>query len=235
MPLLFTGTSLLIIAKYLQKLRTNRLVIGFLAIVSIIIYEYLLNSGNAFQLSPNTAFQNLFQAWGWNNSSTPLLRLFLVLVAWLLNCLPYLFTGILLLPLFKQVNQWQTNHHLIATIICVMIFLISSAAIFIGIPDTLKNILQAYSLLLLSIILSKNIQRGSVFQSVGTCSFGIYLIHPFMMIGVKWLIAKVLPSLSNEVSIISILTISIICFLASWLVVALLIRNKWIARYALGT
>ncbi len=234
LPLLFTGTSLIIIAKYLQKTHVNRIVIGILAIASIIIYEYLLNSGNAFQLSPNTAFQNLLQAFGWNNGSVPILRFLLVQIAWLLDCLPYLFMGILLLPLFKQVNQWQSSRRVMAAFICGIIFLLSSAAIFIGIPDTLKNILQSYSLLLLSIILSSYIQKGEIFQSIGVCSFGIYLIHPFVMLGVKGLIAKVLPSLSNEVSILSILTISIACFLASWLVVALLIRNKWIAKYVLG-
>lgn len=234
LPLLFTGTFLVLIAKYLQNLRINRLVIGILAIISIIIYELLFRSGNAFQLAPNTAFQSLIENFGINIGELPLLRIFLVPIAWVLACLPYLFMGIFLLPLFKQVSQWNNSSRLVGALVCGIVFILTSLAIFIGIPDTLKNILQAYSLLLLSIILSNYIKSGGVFQNIGLCSFGIYLIHPLVMQGVKGLFIKALPVLANEVSVLSIMTVSITCFLISWLVVAVLMKNKWIAKYALG-
>ena len=103
LPLLFTGTFLTIIAKYMQKIHISYIFIGFFAIFSIIIDEWLIKSGNGFQLNPNTAFQNLLQTAGWQISSLPLLRFFLVQIAWLIKCFPYLFIGILLLPLFNQI------------------------------------------------------------------------------------------------------------------------------------
>ena len=232
--MLFTGTLLTIIAKYIQKIRISYVFIGFFAIFSIIIYEWLVKSGNGFQLNPNTAFQNLIETAGLEISSLPLLRFFLVQIAWLINCLPYLFIGILLLPLCNQIKKWNSSYRLIAIISCGIIFLLSGAAVSIGIPEVLKNVLQAYSLLLLSILVSVYIQKVRIFQSVGACSFGIYLIHPFAMVGVKLFLAKTLPSLSNEVSILSMLIISIATFLASWIAIASIAKYKWLSKYTLG-
>lgn len=234
LPLLFVGTFSVAIAKYLQKIRANRLAIGLLAILSLIIYECLLQSGNTFRLNPNTAFQNIIHTAGWDIQSLPLLRLLLVQIAWLLSCLPYLFMGMLLLPLCHRINKWNQTARLITIFLCASMFLGSAAAIFIGIPDTVKNVLQAYSLLVLSIALSGYIKNNWLVQSVGDCSFGIYLIHPFAMLVVKGVFNKTLPILSQEVSILSIAIVSIGTFIISWSAIGLMKKNYWISKYALG-
>jgi peptidoglycan/LPS O-acetylase OafA/YrhL len=234
LPLLFTGTFLVIIAKYLQQIRVNRIVISCLAILSLVAYEWLTRSGNGFHLNPNTAFKNLSQINGWEIDNLPLLRFVLVQTAWLLNCLPYLLIGITILPLCDQVSKWNATYRLITACLCGIVFLGSGAAILIGIPAIVKDVGQAYSLLLLAIILSGYIKQGWIFQSLGVCSFGIYLIHPFAMLSIKGALAKTLPSLAAEVSILSMLTISIGSFMISWVAIALMMKNKWVAKYALG-
>jgi peptidoglycan/LPS O-acetylase OafA/YrhL len=234
LPLLFAGTFSIAIAKYLQKIHANRLLISFLAISSIIIYAWLIQSGNTFRLNPNTAFYNLIQTAGVEIDSLPLLRFLLVQIAWILNCLPYLFIGILLLPLCNLINQSNTSYRLMTVFLCTLVFLLSSAAIFIGIPGILKDIGQAYPLLLISIIISGYIKEGWLFHSIGACSFGIYLIHPFAMLIAKGFIAQTLPNLSKEVSVLSLLTISIMTFIISWMAIAFMKKNKWLAKYTLG-
>jgi peptidoglycan/LPS O-acetylase OafA/YrhL len=234
LPLLFTGTFLVIIAKYLQQIRINRIFIGCLAILSLVVYEWLTKSGNSFHLNPNTAFKGLSQTNGWEINDFPLLRFVLVQIAWLLNCFPYLLIGITILPLCNQVPKWNSTYRLMTACLCGVIFLGSSAALLIGIPVIVKDVGQAYSLLLLAIILSGYIKQGWIFQSLGVCSFGIYLIHPFAMLSIKGVLAKTLPSLANEVSILSMLTISIGSFMISWIAIALMMKNKWVAKYTLG-
>jgi peptidoglycan/LPS O-acetylase OafA/YrhL len=234
LPLLFTGNFLMPVAKYLRGDQTNRVIIFLLAILSLIVYEWLTRSGNAFRLNPSTAFQNLTQNTGWDLNSLPLVRLVLVQIAWLLDCLPYLLIGILLVPLCDLISKYSSAERFTTIVLCMIIFSLFSASIFIGIPDTLKNIGQAYSLFLLSMALSGYIKQTWIFESVGNCSFGIYLMHPFAMMAVRKILTKILPNLFNRVSILSMLTISIGTFLISWIAISLMKKNRLIAKYMLG-
>jgi surface polysaccharide O-acyltransferase-like enzyme len=262
LPLLFTGTFLVAIAKYLQKTHISRPIVGCFAIFSIITYEWLLRSGNSFHLAPNTAFLSLSQTMGWETSQLPLLRLILVQIAWLVRCLPYLLVSVLLIPLINKINNWNStysgsqssylqedilqsnssdnspawkiSYRLVVAILCGVIFMMSNSPISIGVFDSLREILQASSLLLLSVIWSGYIQNNRPIQNVGACSFGIYLIHPFAMVGVKLFLARFLPGLANEVSIISMMTISIASFAISWIAIASMTKYKWISKYTLG-
>ncbi len=233
-PLLFTSTFLIAIAKYLRQQHTSPIVIGCFAILSTIVYQWLLYSGNTFQLNPHTAFQGLVKAVDWDTYSLPLLRFLLVQIAWLLNCLPYLLMGILILPLSDRLTRANNSVRSIAIALCTLLFLLSGAATSIGIPDILKDLIQAYSLLLISLIISSYIKINPWVESVGTSSFGIYLIHPFAMLVTKEIVAMLVPNLSQEVSVLSMLSISGITFVLSWIAISFLKKNKWIARYTLG-
>ncbi len=78
---------------------------------------------------------------------------------------------------------------------------------------------------------ANSLKDSKFVASLGACSFGIYLIHPIPMNLVKGLIVRVFPTLSQQVSIASMLTFSVSSFLLSWLIVSLLSRNKMIAKY----
>jgi peptidoglycan/LPS O-acetylase OafA/YrhL len=229
-PLLFTSTFLIPISKYLQQ-HISRMAIALLAILSIVIYQWLLYSGNAFQLNPHTAFHSLVKTVGWDIYSLPALRFSLVQIAWLLNCLPYLLVGILILPLFDRVIRSNHAERSIAVFLLTLLFGLSGGATSIGIPGILRDIIQGYSLLLISLILSGYIKTNRWCESVGACSLGIYLIHPFAMLGVKELLPKIIPSLSQEVSVFSLLVISVMTFVISWLLIFLLKKNRWLDRY----
>jgi peptidoglycan/LPS O-acetylase OafA/YrhL len=234
LPLLFTGTLLITIAKYLQNIHSKRIFIGCLAILSLIAYEWLMKSGNAFQLYPNTAFQNLIKTAGLNTTNLPLLRFLLVQIAWSIVCLPYLFIGTLLVPIFDRVAKSNGYYRLITIVLCAIGFLLFSDPASIGIPAILNDVGRAYTLLLFAIAISSYLTKGWIFQNVATCSFGIYLIHPFAMLIVKRTFAKILPILSSEVSIVSMLAISIGSFVISWIAIAVMMRSKWLSKYALG-
>ena len=98
-------------------------------------------------------------------------------------------------------------------------------------PGALSEILIAYSLLVFGIATSQYIAQENVINNLGLCSFGIYLIHPFIKSAVEIVLIKLLPQVTLKVSILSILIYSIFSFLISWVLISLMQKNKLISQY----
>ncbi len=232
--LLFTGTLLILLIPFLHQLKLSKYSLLLLSGLSIILYNFLETSGNSFQLGSDVAFQGLLSAWHVNSERYPLVRLILVEIAWMIKCLPYLLIALIL----NRLPQSTTFLHAKFTPIILAILVLGSNILggFLC-QGALQEVLLAYGLLLLSISLSsylKNNTLGALVANVGACSFGIYLIHPFIMNIIKSLIGKILPELMTSVSIPLMLTLSIPCFLISWLVVASFHQHRPISKYLFG-
>jgi peptidoglycan/LPS O-acetylase OafA/YrhL len=98
-------------------------------------------------------------------------------------------------------------------------------------PKAVGEIAIAFSLLLLGIAISYDLKDNTLISNLGLCSFGIYLIHPFVKSVVEIIIVQLIPQLTQSVSIMSMLGYSISTFLISWLLVAILLKNKTFSRY----
>jgi peptidoglycan/LPS O-acetylase OafA/YrhL len=233
LPLLFAGTVLALLIPLLERLKIHGCRPVFLLVLSIALYYLLETSGNSFQLGKNIAFESLLTSWQ-VDSEQPILRLLLVEIAWLVRCLPYFLISLIL------------NHHSqylkgllarIKPIGWIVLFLVCNTLGRMFLPGTLSELLVAYTLLLSCISLSVFF-RGSFVEnlvsSVGVCSFGIYLIHPFVMNITKPLTNKMLSEITDSVSIYSILALSIPTFLLSWLVVSYFVKTKQVAKYLFG-
>lgn len=234
LTLLFAGTSLVLLIPFLERLKISNYGLLLLSVLSIALYHFLEASGNSFQLGINVAFQSLLSPLRINAEQHPLLRLILVEIAWIIRCLPYFFVALTLNRLLQKVKLLHTKF---ATFLLAILFLCSNMFGSFFLPGALQSVLIAYAMLLFSISLSRYFGENTVdslVTSVGACSFGIYLIHPFVMNNVKYLVCKVLPELTNSISISSMLALSIPCFLISWVVVAYLARNKLTAKYLFG-
>jgi peptidoglycan/LPS O-acetylase OafA/YrhL len=237
LPLLFAGTFLVLLIPYIEKIKVRKLGLILLSILSIILYNTLEISGNSFQLGANFAFQSFLNFESINIELHPLLRLFLVEVAWIIRCLPYFFIALTLNRLLQNQNtktQYSLSSFLgISFVILFVIFDLLGNFL----PQALKEILLGFALLLLSIFLSGNFSnniRSKITLSMGMCSFGVYLIHPFVMIFTKSIIGKFLPGITDSVSIFSMLALSVPTFVISWILVACFVRNKTIAKYLFG-
>jgi peptidoglycan/LPS O-acetylase OafA/YrhL len=235
LPLLLAGTSLVLLMPLLNKLKVGKYGLVFLLVVSIFLYHLLEVSGNSFQLGTNVAFQSLLSSWNLNSEQYPLLRLVLVEIAWVIKCLPYFFIA---LTLNRFLQNAKTFHGVFAIVGWAIAFVLSDTLGRLFLPGALQEVLLAYTLLLFSLALSNFFSEGKVTNfaiSMGACSFGIYLLHPFVMNAVKPVITRTLPTATDSISIFSMLLLSIPCFLISWLVVTYLSKNKSIAKYLLGT
>jgi peptidoglycan/LPS O-acetylase OafA/YrhL len=233
LPLLLAGTSLLILAKYLIEHRTSSLALAALAVISIVINQIIYATGNDFRLGQGIAFSSILQGMP-NEPVYTIARGFLVELAWVARCMPYVFTALLLHRILRKSVFSRIRSGSLA-ILFLMLFFITTTIGKMWLPHSLQEVLVAYFLLIAGIFGSNNLRDNQFVASLGTCSFGIYLIHPIPMNLVKAMITKVFPALSQQVSVASMLTFSISSFLISWLFVSLLSRSRTISKYTFGS
>ncbi len=234
LPLLLAGTTLVLLIPLLDILRLGQAGLLFLSGLAIGLYHYLEASGNAFQLGQNVAFQSLMNLWSIDLNQHPWLRLILVEAAWMIKCLPYFLVALSLRQVLKNPAVFFNK---------AAVFGGASAFLLVAVwgklllPAALQEILLAYILLLLGISLSGYLKTGISARfavSIGACSFGIYLIHPFAINVVRPLTGKLLPEITAAISIPSMLVISLGSFLLSWIAVVYLTRHKVAAKYLFG-
>ena len=222
MPLLFIGMLWLYSANYF----INKPIIYLFSLIllSLIIYQLLLSSNNSFDLGAYTAFADLRSLVQPDSLIYPLWRIALVNIAWLIRCLPYFLISVLLNQFKRYNSRWLYQNQTI-----FLLFLLFLLVDTIGknyLPDAVSEIIIAYSLLLLGISSSKYLKDNNIITNLGICSFGIYLIHPFIKSLVEIPLVILLPKLTQSVSITSILLYSISTFLISWLVVSLMLKKQ---------
>jgi peptidoglycan/LPS O-acetylase OafA/YrhL len=236
LPMLLTGTLLVLLMPLFKILKINIFGILLFAILSVTGYVLLKVSGNAFQLSEmSTAFQGLTDSLKIDIHRYPLLRFISVESAWTIGCLPYFSIAMLLNKM--HLNQKLFNTKTSFTLGLALLFVLFDTFGKTLLVGGLSEILLAFSLLLFGISISRYFSSNTsinIVSSIGFCSFGIYLIHPFVMYIVKFIIGKTIPQIVGSVSICSMLIISVPCFAISWAIVAYLTRAKLKTNYLFG-
>lgn len=230
LPLLFTGTLLTLLIKNLSLERISNKSLMFFLVLSLVLYQALIISGNDFRLGFYDSFSNLPALNSLNNN--PLIRFILVQVSWLLRCLPYLLLAIVLDRWLSQSNQNLYNIRKLVILVASFLF-VNTLKIYIG-SNGLADIVVAFLLLLIGIMLSKHIGNNNTVKSLGACSFGVYLIHPIIMNIIEFVEFKLLNSPLKQITIISMLEISIPTFLISWFLVFLLKKKKNLSFFLFG-
>ncbi|MEH2068776.1 MAG: acyltransferase [Nostoc sp.] len=233
LPLLLVGTSLIIFANYFAKPKIGLKILASLSLLSLILYNLLLITGNTVDLHNDIAFNNLFNLVNYEPSKNEFLRFISIEVAWLLRCLPYFFIAMTLRYLLLKTNFSLLRVKLVYAYLLLGLFLIAdvySNPILTG----FREVFLGYSLLLYGIVLSNYLKPNSVIRNLALCSFGIYLIHLFGINFMEIYLKKTQPQLLDEVTFISQLAFSLPTFIMSWLAVFILMKNKSIAKYLFG-
>ena len=229
-PLLLAGLCLFYLANFLAQQRDLNLVLSGFALFSLASYQLLINCQNDFNIDSGTAFPELLNLVSQSSLFYQPSRIALVYASWAVRCLPYLAIALLINHLLeKNIDRWLYTRR---AIICLFVVcLVANAFAEQYLPQAVSEIIIAYSLLLFGIAVSHYLPNSDLITQIGACSFGIYLIHPFIKSIVEIGLTKIAPQVTQQVSILSILTYSTISFLASWLVIALLQKNKFISQY----
>jgi hypothetical protein len=241
LPLLFFGTSLVIVGDYLQRIRLNISILSILMVLSLALYKVLFELNLLFTWNQPFAFRAFLDSWHFSEPWYTLFRLILVLFSVWIICLPYLLGSMLLVEVLHKLNDTKIIQQ---PIFRWSLLFFCTIYLFIYIYMALTNstslniwaILAAYSLLGISVFVSPYLKESRLVKNISFCSFGIYLIHqPVLFYVVRHqIISKFIPGLAAQVSILSMSIGSLLCFLLSWLLVSIMIRNKIMARYLFG-
>jgi Acyltransferase family len=217
LPLLFIGSFLIFSANYFSSQKTGIKALIIFLIVSIVAYEFAIAHENGIQS---------------NVDIYPLARLLVVYGIWILKCLPYFLTAVILNRIFsKNGDSWLLWRN--STISLLATFFIATIFGRLFLPVTLRDLIVAYSLFLFGISISQYIDENNrIVSNLGTCAFGIYFIHLIPMNFIKLFLSKL--GITEQVTISSLLIISVTTFLLSWIAVSLMLRHKWCAKYLFG-
>ncbi|MBW4554047.1 MAG: acyltransferase [Aphanocapsa sp. GSE-SYN-MK-11-07L] len=239
LPLLLAGSTLVFVRNYFSDSRFETKTLIFFCLASIATCELVTISGNGFKIGSSLAFQGILKLISLNVDAYPLVKIALVYTYWTLSCLPYFFVAIILSQVFsKRGVSWLSSG---STIAILVIFFIANIFGNLFLPGTVRDLVMAYSLILFGISISQSISEWSnkndsslarIASSLGICSFGIYLLHPIPMNVSKLFLAKL--GLTSQVTVFSMLIISVTTFLLSWIAVSLMLKHKWSAKYLFG-
>jgi hypothetical protein len=233
LPLLLSGTVLILLLNHLVKHQSRIPIMIVLSIVSIIINRLIGLSGNSFQLNPNTAFSSLLNLLDIDEPYYSLARFILVQINWILICLPYFCIAVILNHWLLKIKPFVLKSKFLFFLFLSMFICVNTFHQIFIIPE-LRNIIIAFSLLLAGICLSSHLKENRIITNLGNCSFGIYLIHPIIKKITGIFLTFTVPQLTSQITIVSILCLSIPSFLISWLVISLLMNNKYLAKYMFG-
>lgn len=231
-PLLITGTLLLkvfdlINIKHLKQHQTM-----CLWIISLTIYQIVLNTNNQVKLVSFTAFTPLLTTTIPQFYDLPLVNFLSVEIAWALQCLPYLFSAILIYQHDLHLKISRANYA--QKILIIVAFCLINGTGYLFIPSALQKVLRGYTALFAAIAISSLLRKNSIITSIGASSFGIYLMH-LIIIDICQITSNRFnfPNLSHP-SLFTLFAVTTFSFTISWILCIYLMKFKKTSRLMFG-
>jgi fucose 4-O-acetylase-like acetyltransferase len=228
LPLLAIGTILIKFSEWTIAKKISLAGLVLLCLVSFITYEILIVSGNSHDIVIHQAFQPLIAAVVPMENINPLLRWIAVSLACVIRCLPYILVSTILNhPAFKNFqlnfvnrrpNWWPW--------LWLFIFIILNGFGSQFLPQSLYEVSRGYLALWTAISLSNILKDNYLIQSLGACSFGIYLSHIFVLEFFQSMMKRIDPDYINSTSTPFLLMMAIVIMGISWAITLLLTRTK---------
>ncbi len=224
LPLLAIGTVLIKFSGWAIAKKISVAGLSLLGLISLLSYEALIISKNEYQIGINQAFQPLVAAVLPTGNLNPLWRYILVVIACIVRCAPYILVGTILNhPAAKKFRlNLVDKYPLLWLVVCLGLNIFGSQFL----PQAGYEVARGYSFLLAAISVSHVLKDNYPIQSLGTCSFGIYLIHLFVIEFFQSLAKRVYPDYIYHVNTAILLLTAIVVVIISWAITSLLMRNK---------
>jgi peptidoglycan/LPS O-acetylase OafA/YrhL len=136
----------------------------------------------------------------------------------------------------KKLNSFDKKYLIfwIALIIIFCVFWIFDVFKIIYFPRALYEIGIALCLLIVSIYLSKAVRESWIIENLGSCSFGIYLMHYLILVLYTTTGAKLSNEFLKASPIFTMLILATITFVTSWIITSLILPKKAVSRLLFG-
>ncbi|WP_036477628.1 acyltransferase [Myxosarcina sp. GI1] len=228
LPLLATGTFTLKLIEYFIRNKTSTKTIVWLSLASLILYQVVLSSNNAFINGENIAFKYWLKYILPSESLSPIIRVFFVAIAFMIRCLPYATVA----ALINHPDNQKFSNKLIeqSFAIWLIAFITCNAFGQFLLPSALEELFRGYTALLAAIAVSRVLQESYLLASLGKCSFGIYFIHLFFVETFQSIAVRFFPNYGAQINTLTLLIVSILIFTISWIVTNLLMRSKKLSQ-----
>ncbi|MBD1848391.1 acyltransferase [Cyanobacteria bacterium FACHB-63] len=228
LPLLAIGTLLIKFVEFLIEKKFSLQGVGLIALVSLLVYQVILSSGNGLKEPDNVAFEPLLAAIFPEGNSNPLLRLLLVELSWALRCLPYVMFAMLLAH--PKANKFCSMLSSNYSTFWVLVFLVVNIFGSWLLPDAVEEVGRGYSAVIAAITVSTLLKENTVIKNIGLCSFGIYLIHIFFVEVFQSVVVRLAPGYNSNASTAILLLAAALVFLVSWGTTNFLLKHKRLAQ-----
>jgi fucose 4-O-acetylase-like acetyltransferase len=231
LPLLGIGMVLIKLSELSIEKNISLKRLALLCVASFLSYEMLLISGNGYDIVTHLAFQPLLAATFPIHISNPILRSISVVVACSVRLFPYILVGMILAH--PALNKFRLNLDRypflwLSVFICLNMF--GSQIL----PQSLYEIIRGYSGLLTAISFSFRLKGNYYIDSLGSCSFGIYLIHFFIIEIFQSIAKRTYPDHIYHINAMMLMVISVAIMVVSWIITSFLMKNKRLSKTLFG-
>ncbi|MEA5575959.1 acyltransferase family protein [Anabaena sp. UHCC 0451] len=242
LPLLFCGNLIVIpVIKMFQKIQSILLVL-ICFFFSIYLFYLMVTTGNDFALGEGIAFKQIIDISSFANTWLfHLIRFILVVLAWIIKCMPYIIFIIIIqdYPVQRLLSNCIDIGHkreykwIVLFLVPLGIFAILNLNLYF------LNLFVPYISFLYAIFISEIISRHSLIsliaKKMGYFSFGIYLIHALITAGFLPIVIKLYPQIMTyQLSTPMLIISSGVIFFISLTITYLISLNKTAARILLA-
>lgn len=232
-PLLAIGMVLIKLAELPIGKNVSLRILAISCVLATLLYNVLLISGNSYDIITHLAFQPLLVANFPLEKSNSIVRLISVIVASSIRLLPYILAAMMLTH--PSAGKFRLNFIKRYPLLWLVVFLVINIFGSHFLPQSFYEIARGYSALIAALSCSlPNLKFNHLIESLGLCSFGIYLNHFFIIEVFQSIAKRIYPDHIYHINTELLVLTSIAILAISWLITLLLMKSKKISKPLFG-
>jgi peptidoglycan/LPS O-acetylase OafA/YrhL len=230
-PLLIAGILLVVAGESFIRSRPHLLLLVFLLISCIFVYQYYLSLSLEDINSCLVWLANSihFDIVGFDKNA---LKFFVKLLGLFLRCSSYVVAALIFSRLMTKDKLLDFKFP--GFFVCLILFVLINAFSVFDLPKVVEELLKGYITLSLAFASSSYIENNSIISSLGRCSFGIYLMH-FAFFQILWSFIGRFGFNLKQPSFLVLACSVVFAYSMSWILTHALLKKKKVSKIIFGS